>query len=119
MGNDVFSILEACATIGVGFWLVGFCMLLMAVRKGRREFRVKGFLRIPSGTRWFRFLMFKHYNAFDNPSTRFYFGIVHFCLMGLIIVLMAVTVLLSSEFFFKSLYGMPDLYVPRDTGPSK
>jgi hypothetical protein len=97
MPYDLFSVLEICGIVGVAFWFVGSCTLLVATRKARNEFRIKGYLRAPSGTRWFRFLLYKQYDAFDNPSTRFFFGIAHFCLMGVIVVLTAVVVLLGCD----------------------
>ncbi len=115
MGNDVYSILELCGVGGLAFWIVGFCMLLVAVRKARREFRTKGYLRAPSGTRWFRFLLMKQYDAFDDPVTRFFFGSAHFCLMALIVILTAVIVLVGSETLLKTLSGMPDEGASADT----
>jgi hypothetical protein len=107
MKFDIESILELAGGIGVAFWFIGFCALLVAVRKARLEFRAKGYLRTPSGMRWFRFLLMKQYDHFDNPSTRFFFGITHFCLMGMIIIMMGVVVLLGSELLLKNMYGLP------------
>jgi hypothetical protein len=90
-----------CGVIGAAFWFVGFCMLLVAVQKTRSKFREKGYLRTPSGTQWFHFLMFKHYDVFDDPSIRFFFGIAHLCLMGMIIDLVAVVVLFGCELLLK------------------
>jgi len=106
MNLDTNSILEMCGIVGVAFWFVGFVMLMVAVRKTRRDFRGKGYLRPPSGTRWFRFLLLKQYDHFENPSTRFFFGIAHFCLLGMFIVLMAVLVLLGSEVLLKGMSGL-------------
>jgi len=78
MKYDLFTILEMCGIGGLVFWFVGFCMLMVAARKARHEFRIKGYLRPPSGRDWFRFLMFRQYDAFDDPGTRFFFGISHF-----------------------------------------
>jgi hypothetical protein len=107
MSSTDFLILELCGIIGVAFWFIGFSTLVVAAKKARSEFRVKGYLRTPSGMRWFRFLLYKQYDAFDNPSTRFYFAITHFCMMGLIFVLVAVTLLLGSEFLLKGVNGLP------------
>jgi hypothetical protein len=119
MRYDLYSILEICGIGCFAFWLVGFLTLLVAVHKARYEFRVKGYLRPPSGMRWFRFLLWKQYDHFDNPGTRFFFGIAHFCMLGVIIVVMAVVVLLGSELLFNGMYGlpgsgnaMPDLTLP-------
>jgi len=105
MNPGIFLILEICGIVGAAFWLVGFCMLLVAARKAQSEFRVKGYLRTPSGTRWFRFLLYRQYDAFDNPSTRFFFGIAHFCLMGVIVALTAIVVLLGSEVLLNGVSG--------------
>jgi hypothetical protein len=105
MEYDLISILELCGIIGLTFWFVGFAMLLVAVRKARREFRAKGYLRPPSGKAWLRFLLWKQYDHFENPSTRFFFGIAHFCMMGTIIVLTAVVVLLGSDLLLNGMSG--------------
>jgi hypothetical protein len=107
MTFDLYTILELCAIGGVACSLVGFFALMVGVHKARREFRSKGYLKPPSGTHWFRFLLFKQYDAFARPSTRFFFGISHFCLMAVIIVLMAVAILLGSEFLLKGMSGLP------------
>ena len=112
MAYDLYSILEMCGIIGLGFWFVGFVMLLVAVRKARREFRVKGYLRPPSGARWFRFLLLKQYDHFENPSTRLFFGIAHFCMMGMIVILTAVVVLLGCELLLDSMSELPEVGAP-------
>jgi hypothetical protein len=103
MPNDLFSLIEICAMIGAAFWLVGFCMLLVAVRKAQSEFRIKGYLRTPSGTRWFPFLLGRHYDHFENPGTRFFFGIAHFCLIGVGIAVAAVAALLGCDQLLKGM----------------
>jgi hypothetical protein len=107
MNPATFSIIEMCGIVGVAFCLVGLTTLLVAVRKARPEFRGKGYLRTPSGTRWFRFLLYKQYESFENPSTRFFFGITHFCMLGMFIVLMAVAALVGSEYLLKGVNGLP------------
>lgn len=107
MTFDLYTILEVCAICGVACSIVGISALMVATYKARREYRSKGYLKPPSGTRWFRFLLFKQYDAFGSPGTRFFFGISHFCLMAVIIVLMAVAILLGSEFLLKGMSGMP------------
>ena len=97
MGYDFFTILEMCGIAGLAFWFVGFIALMVGVRNARREFRTKGYLRPPSGRRWFEFLLWKQYDHFENPSTRFIFGIAHFCLMAMIVLLTAILVFLGSE----------------------
>jgi hypothetical protein len=107
MKYDIISIIELCAICVLAFWLIGSCMLLVAVRKASDEFRSKGYLRTPSGTRWFRFLMYKQYDAFENPSTRFYFGAAHFCLVVMIVALAAIVILLGSNELLKGMSGLP------------
>ena len=107
MSPDVFSILEMCGIVGVAFYFVGLATLLVAVRKAAPEFRGKGYLRTPSGTRWFRFLLWKQYDSFENPSTRFFFGITHFCMLGIFVVLLAVAALLGSEALLISVNALP------------
>ena len=107
MGYDIYSILELCAIGAVGFWLVGTAALLVAVRKARGEFREKGYLRTPSGKRWFRFLLFKEYDYFEDTGTRFYFGMAHICLMGMIIGGLAIAVLLGCAFLLGGVAAMP------------
>jgi hypothetical protein len=100
-------ILEACGVIAVAFLFVGCSTLVVASRKARREYRVKGYLRAPSGLRWFRFLIYKQFESFDNPSTRFFFSITYFCMMGLAIVMTAVMVLLGSETLLGGVNHLP------------
>jgi len=105
MGYDTLSIIEICGLCLLALWLVGFGALYIASKKGRREFRVKGFLRPPSGSAWFRFLLWKQYQYFENPSTRFCFGISHICMIGGFVVVMAVVLLLGSEFLLNGMSG--------------
>jgi hypothetical protein len=105
MGYDIFSVIELCGICGFTFWLIGSCVLLLAVRKARDEFRGKGYLRTPSGTHWFRFLLEKKYDAFKSSGARFYFGISHFCLVGMMIVLGAIVILLGCQLLLGGLPG--------------
>jgi len=106
MGYDIDSILQLGAICGAAVFFLGLVMLIVASRKASDEFREKGYLRPPSGTRWFRFLMFKHYDSFQDPLTRFFFGITHACLMATIFVLAALTILIGSEIFLNGLDGI-------------
>jgi hypothetical protein len=115
MGYDIKSILVLCGVGAFGFWLVGAAALLVAVRLARDEFRVKGYLRTPSGKRWFRFLLFKEYDHFANSSTRFYFGIAHFCLMAIIIVGAAIAVLIGCEMLLGGVASVPDSIFAKPT----
>jgi hypothetical protein len=105
MGLGLLTILELCTLAGSAFLFIGLCMLLIATRKARREYRTKGFLRPPSGTAWFRFLLWRQYEYFENPSTRFLFGATHFCMMGAIIVLTGVAALVGTELLLNGVSG--------------
>ena len=107
MGYDLVSVLELCVVCGLAFWLVGFCMLLVAGRKGRREFRSKGYMRPPSGTAWFSFLLWRRYDAFENPGARFCFKVSHVCLMGMIILVTGVVLLLGCELLLDGISQLP------------
>lgn len=117
MGYDIFTILEACGILAFAFWLIGFVALMVAVQITRREFRVKGYLKPPSGREWFHFLLWKQYDHFENPNTRFFFGAAHFCLIGMFIASTALVVLLGSEALLKNMSGLtsglPDVSQPK------
>jgi hypothetical protein len=105
MSADTLTILKIAAMCGLGFWFVGFCSLFVGVRKARRAFRGKGFLRPPRGLAWFRFLLWRQYEYFESPSIRLFFGTSHICLIGLIIVLVAMVVLIGSEVMLNGING--------------
>ena len=107
MTTSDLLILETCGIVAVTLSLIGCSTLVVASKKARKEYRVKGYLRAPAGLRWFRFLIYKQYDSFDNPTTRFFFSVTYFCMMGLIIVFFAVMALLGSEFFLKGVNGLP------------
>jgi hypothetical protein len=106
-GYDIYTILEGCGIAILSLCVFGALMLAVATRKARREYRNKGYLRAPSGTRWIRFLMFKEYDAFDDSGTRFFFGITHICLIGVFVALAAVVVLFGCDFLFKNMDNLP------------
>ena len=105
MSDDFFSFIELFGVLWLAFWLVGAFALWMGTRSARRDFRGKGYVRPPSGRAWFPFLLERQYNVFDNSSIRFFFGISHFCLMAMILILAAVLVLLGCVALFKTLAG--------------
>jgi hypothetical protein len=105
MGIDLLTILEIAGIFGLALWFTGFCALFVGVRKARREFRVKGFLRPPSGMDWFRFLLMRQYEYFETPSIRFYFGAGHVCMIGFFIVAAAVLVFVGSELLLNGING--------------
>jgi hypothetical protein len=107
MGYNLYSVLGECGIGGLIFWLIGFPMLLVGVKKGRKEFRVKGYLRLPSGLDWFSFLLRKHYDGFADAGTRFFFGIAHFCMIGGIVVLSAAVALIGCVFLLRMVSMAP------------
>lgn len=102
---DFISILELCGIVWLAFWAVGTFSLWMGCRNARPDFREKGYIRPPSGRAWFPFLLEKRYEAFDNASIRFFFGISHFCLMAMILIAAVVILLVGSNILFKGLLG--------------
>ena len=107
MGYGILSILGVFGICILVFWLVGSAALMVAAHKARREFRTRGYLRPPSGHKWLGFLFWKQYDYFENPQTRFYFGIAHFCFLGLVTALAAGVILIGSDVLFKSMDGVP------------
>jgi len=105
MRYDPLFILELCGLAGLAFLFAGLATLFAGARTARREFRTKGFLRPPSGIRWFRFLLFRQYEYFENPNTRLLFGATHFCMMGAIIVLAGAAALVGSELLLNGVNG--------------
>ena len=107
MGHDLLSILELWAACAAGFCLVGFVAFLVAVHKARDAFRSKGYLRPLWGKRLFRFLLFKEYDYFEDSGTRFFFGISHMCLLGMIILAMAIVVFVGCELLLGGMGAVP------------
>ena len=115
------NILALCGLAVLLFSFAGVCMLGIAVRMARREFRVKGFLRPPSGTKWLHFLLWRQYEYFENPTTRSLFGAIHFCVMGTIIVLTGAVALIGSDLLLNgtsglsinTTYGIPTISLPK------
>jgi hypothetical protein len=97
-GMENLFILQCCGFAMMVLLVVGFVALAVGKVKARGEFRNKGYLRAPSGRKWFPFLLYKQYDGFDDPGTRFYFGISHGCLVALMFLAVAVAILLGCEF---------------------
>jgi hypothetical protein len=98
LNYDPLTILEVCGIACISFLMVGIVMIIIASRIGRGQFRPKGFLRLPAGLDWIRFLLMKQYEAFDDPTIRLLFGYAYFCLMTTIVLVTAILVLLACEF---------------------
>jgi hypothetical protein len=105
MSLDLLTTLKIAAVLGLGFCFVGFCSLFVGLHKARREFRTKGFLKPPSGTAMVRFLFWRQYEYFENPSIRLFFGTSHICMLGFILVLGAVIVFVGSEYMLNGMNG--------------
>jgi hypothetical protein len=105
MSLDPFTILKIAGLCGAGFLFVGFCSLFVGVHKARRDFRGKGFLRPPQGTAWFRFLLWRQYEYFENPSIRLFFGTSHICLIGAMVVILAIAALVGTEYMLNGING--------------
>lgn len=102
---DFISILEIGGIFLIALWVVGIFSLYMGSYAARRDFREKGYVRPPSGKQWFPFLFEKRYEAFNNGSIRFFFGISHFCLIALIVVAAALLLLIGANALFNSMSG--------------
>jgi hypothetical protein len=102
---DYLSILEMGCVFWIAFWLVGVFALWMGCHAARRDFRGKGYIRPPKGRNWFPFLLEKQYEVFENPSIRFFFKIAHFCLMAMILILVALILLIGCNTLFRSMGG--------------
>ena len=118
MGYDLPTILKLCGLAGCSFLFIGLAVLAVASRRARREYRTKGFLRPPSGTAWVRFLLWRQYEYFENPSTRFLFGATHFCMMGAIVVLTGAAALVGTEILLNGFGGL-SFNSPQNVLPTK
>jgi hypothetical protein len=100
MDVDIYTIIEACGFCCLALWLIGFPVLLVAVKKGRGEFRVKGYLKTPSGPKWLLFLLRKGYAGFKDRRTRSLFEFCRFCTILALFVMGAVFALVGCELLF-------------------
>lgn len=107
MNYDLPTVLECCGAGCAVLWLIGFPMLLIAVKKSRHLFRSKGYLRTPSGLEWFPFLLKKRYESFDEPAGQTFFGISYFCAVCGLILLCAAIVLLGCVLLFGTVSQVP------------
>ena len=102
---DFFSVLQIGCVFWVAFWLVGVFALWMGSHTARRDFREKGYVRRPSGSAWFLFLLEKRYEVFENSSIRFFFKISRFCLMAMMFILGALILLIGIDTLFRNMAG--------------
>ena len=101
MNEKSIIIIEICLLLGLAFWFVGTCALVIGSRRARRQFRVKGYVKPPKGRAWLRFLLIRQYEAFDDDGIQFVFRVAHFCLLAMVIDAGAVLILLGCEFFLR------------------
>ena len=105
LGTDPLSILIYCGAAALLFLIVGLAGLWAGIKRTKPAFRSKGYLRTPSGSRLFHFLLFKQYEAFDDSGIRFYFGVAHFCLVGMFVALAGFLALLGCELLLMRVSG--------------
>src|ERR1700761_5323019 len=83
MERNPFNAIPLLEWSGLGMAIlctIGLWSMLVGSRRARRAFRGKGYLRPPTGKAWVRFLYYKHYDSFEDPAIRFYYGLAHLCL---------------------------------------
>lgn len=107
MNEKSIIIIEICVLLGLAFWFVGICALVIGSRRARREFRVKGYVKPPKGRAWLRFLLIRQYEAFDDAAIQFTFRVAHFCLLAMMIDAGAILILLCCEFFLNLVAAGP------------
>jgi hypothetical protein len=93
---DFVAVLEWSALAAALLWTVALWCMLRGSRTARRAFRGKGYLRPPSGKAWIRFLYYKHYESFENPTIRFYYRTARICLFLFVFLAVAVIIFLGS-----------------------
>jgi hypothetical protein len=111
MRFNPLTVLELGGLCSLLVVVVGFGSLFLGTYKARRAFRQKGFLRPPSGSEWFRFLLLRQYEWFESTTIRLCFGTSHVCLIIGFFVIAALALFFGSEFFFNnaqsSSFGVP------------
>jgi len=96
MSFEIIPFLEWSALSASLLWAAVLVCILMGSRKARRFFRGKGYLRPPSGKAWLRFLYYKHYDSFEDPAIRFYYGLARMFLFLFVFLLVAVSIFIGS-----------------------
>ena len=99
-------VLELAGLCAVLLIIVGFGSLYLGSHKARRDFRQKGFLRPPAGAEWFRFLLFRQYEYFEDSTIRRCFGTSHVCLIASFFVIGAVALFFGSAYMLKGIDGI-------------
>lgn len=104
---DTITLLEWAALAFMALWTLGLWGIMVGSRKARRAFRGKGYLRPPTGKAWLRFIYYQHYDSFEDPGIRFYYRLAHICLFIFIILALALTIFLGSEFLLSKVSAGP------------
>ena len=108
MTIDTITILEWAALLAVALWVLGLWGIVVGSRKAKRVFRGKGYLRPPTGKAWLRFLYYKHYDSFEDPGIRFYYGLAHVCFFLFAIVAVTALIFLGSEVLLSKVASGPE-----------
>lgn len=95
MAIDYLKLLEWAGLAAAVLWTIGLWGLVMGSRKAKRAFRGKGYLRPPTGKAWLRFLYYKHYDSFEDPGIRFFYGLSHLCLAVFVFLAFALLLFLG------------------------
>lgn len=70
---------------GFILWILEVFFRMAGSFRARMEFRAKGFLQVPSGFGWFRFLIHRQYGLFRDRLARFCFSTARLCLVGMLL----------------------------------
>src|ERR1700679_3096606 len=106
---DPLVLLEYAALAPSMLWTLGLWGIAMGSRKARRAFRGKGYLRPPSGKAWLRFLYYKHYEAFEDPSIRSFYRLAHICLFLFVVLVIVLGIFLGSVVLLSKVSSGPSL----------
>ena len=107
MPIDTVTLLEYAALAASILWTLGLLGLAMGSRRARRAFRGKGYLRPPTGKAWLRFLYYKHYDAFEDPSIRSFYRLAHICLNLFVLLVVVLCIFLGSVALLTKVSSVP------------
>jgi hypothetical protein len=93
---DNLTLLEWSALALSVLCTIGFACMVMGGRRAKRAFRGKGYLRPPTGKAWLRFLYYEHYNSFEDPGIRFFYGVARLCFFGSVILALVIGIYFGS-----------------------
>jgi hypothetical protein len=107
MSENSIIIIEICALLGLVLIFIGLCALFLGSHRARREFRTKGYVRPPKGRAWFRFLLVRQYESFDDEGIQGAFRCAHYCLLAVMVDIGAIAILLGCEYSLKFVASGP------------